>query len=123
VRQIAAGLALAWAAAAYPLYAAADPALVEAAAVGCVIAVSNAMAGCLSAVWAIDKPQAVFLKVLFGGTTARLLMMGVAFGLVVRLTDIHTVGLTFSLFGFYVVFQVLEVRFLVLRMKARYGGD
>ena len=103
----------------YPLYAYAGAAAIWGVAVGCGICALNVLAGCLSAVWAFEKPDPVFLKALFGGMLVRMMAIGLVFLLLVKFTAIHVLGLTLSLFLFYVLFQVLEIRFLVARLPAR----
>lgn len=101
------------------LYLYRDPTLAWGAVVGCAICTVNALAGCFSAIWAFDKPQGVFLKAVLGGMAVRILAIGLSFFLLVRFTGINVVGLTLSLFAFYVLFQVLEVRFLVKHLSER----
>ena len=96
-----------------------DRDLVWGASIGCAICTVNALAGCFSAIWSFDKPQAVFLKAVLGGMAVRILAIGLIFFILVKFTGINVVGLTLSLFGFYVLFQVLEVRFLVKHLSDR----
>ena len=103
----------------YPLYAYADAAVVWAGALGCGICVLNALAGCASAVWAFEKPHKVFVRTLFGGMAVRLLAMGLAFFLLIKFTGVHVLGLAISLFLFYVLFQILEIRFLMGHLPTR----
>lgn len=103
----------------YPLYVFAGPAAIWGVMVGCGICVLNVLIGCFLAVWAFEKPNPFFLKALFGGMLVRMLAIGLAFFLLVKFTSIHVLGLTFSLFLFYVLFQVLEIRFLVATLPAR----
>ncbi len=96
-----------------------DASLAWGAIVGCAICTINALAGCFSAIWAFDKPQGVFLKAVLGGMAVRIFAIGLVFFLLVRFTSINVVGFTLSLFAFYVLFQVLEVRFLVKHLSDR----
>ena len=123
LRQVAVTLAALWIPAIYPLAAYATEDFVVGAAAGCGIALLNALAGCVSIVWAFDRGQKDFLKVLFGGMGLRLMLMGLAFGLLLALTSIDRVGLTFSLLLFYVGFQALEIRFLLSHLKTGGGGS
>lgn len=117
--QVLLALLAAWAAAAYPLYVYATQERVVGAAVGCGIVLVNALAGCISVVWAFDRKQSDFLKVLFGGMAIRLMLMALVFGLLLAFTEVDRVGLTGSLFVFYLLFQVLEIRFLLGYLKHR----
>ncbi|MDA0745806.1 MAG: hypothetical protein O2954_04760 [bacterium] len=118
IRQVGLVLLGTWVLAAYPLYVYGNSSIVRAAVVGCALCTINVLAGCLSAVWAVEKSQQVFLKTLFGGLTVRLLGLGLIFFLLIKFTSVHVVGLTLSLFVFYVVFQVLEIRFLITRLAS-----
>ena len=103
----------------YPLYAYADAATVWGVALGYGLCALNALAGCTSAVWAFGKPHKVFLKTLFGGMAVRLMAMGLAFFLLIKFTAVHILSLALSLFLFYALFQVLEIRFLMGHLPAR----
>ena len=94
--------------------------MVQAAATGCAVSILNVLAGCGSAVWAFDKPQTVFLKAVLGGLTLRMMLIGVVLFGLLKFTDLSSTGLTLSLFFFYLVYQILEVRFLVRYNAARH---
>ncbi|MEE2754277.1 MAG: hypothetical protein VX910_09860 [Candidatus Latescibacterota bacterium] len=94
--------------------------MVQAAAVGCAVSSLNVLAGCGSAVWAFDKPQTVFLKAVLGGLTLRMMLIGATLFALLKFTDLSARGLTLSLFFFYLVYQILEVRFLVRHNAARH---
>ena len=99
----------------YPIYSAwGGPALIGALA-GCAISTANVIAGVVSIVWAIDKPQPVFLKVILGGMAARMSAIFAVLVALVKLTDLSVYPMVSSMFGFYLVFQVLELRFVVSR--------
>ena len=87
--------------------------------VGGAICLVNASIGSLSALWAFDKPHAVFLKTLFGGMFVR--MAGIAIVLIVllRYTTMEPASLVFSLVGFFVIYQILEIRFLNTELKRK----
>ena len=119
VRQILVVLGVGCVMAAYPLYTYPDPRLAFAVAVGAAICTANVLVGCFSAVWAFDRSDAAFFKALFGGMLARMAGIGVAFVVLIKFTDLHVSALTLSLFFFYVLFQVLEIRFLVKHLAAR----
>ena len=119
VKQVGLVLAGALVLGGYPLYAYADAAIIWGVVLGCVICVLNAVAGCTSAVWAFEKPHKVFVRTVLGGMAVRLMAMGLAFFLLIKFTGVHVLGLAVSLFLFYVLFQVLEIRFLVRHLSAR----
>lgn len=121
VKQV--GIALAGTAAlgAYPLYAYGNAEVVWAAAAGCAICTVNVLGGCFAGVWSFDKPQVVFQKVLFGGMLIRMAAIGLVFFLLIKFTDLHRSSLTLSLFLCYILFHVLEIRFLVRHLSSRRG--
>ena len=123
VKQVGLVLIGALVAGGIPLYAYADAAAVRAAAVGCGICTLNVLVSCLSISWAFEKPYPVFLKVLFGGMAVRLVAIGAIFYLLVGFTAIHVAGLTLSMVLFYVLFQILEIRFLIGHLSARQVSD
>lgn len=88
---------------------------------GCLISTANVIAGVISIDWAFDKPQATFLKVILGGMAARMVAIFATLVVVVTWTDLQVFPLVGSLFGFYIVFQVLELRFVTQRMKVSSG--
>lgn len=119
VKQVLGVLVAALVLGGYPLYAFTEPETIWGVVVGCGICTLNVVAGCLSMVWAFEKPHTVFLKTLFGGMAVRLMGMGLVLFLLIRLTTLHVLGLILSLFVFYTVFQVLEIRFLVGHLPGR----
>ena len=117
-KQVGFVLGAAWAVGGYPLYRFGSEAVFWSVVVGCGVCTLNVLAGGFTAVWVLDKPQPVFFKVLMGGTGIRLLILGVMFFLIVRFSNIHISGLTGSLFLFYVLFQIIEIRFLVKHLSS-----
>ena len=109
--MLAAGLLIS----AYPAYSAGGWASLRALLIGCTISTVNVIAGTVSIVWSFDKPQPVFLKAILGGMAARMMAIFIVLVMVVKLTDLLVLPLVGSMFGFYIVFQVLELRFVVKR--------
>lgn len=115
---LAAGLVLGG----YPVYASWGSGALAAAVVGCGIATANVIAGVASIVWAFDKPQPVFLKVILGGMALRMAAIFAVLIAVVQLTDLDVIPLVGSMFGFYLVFQALELRFVTRRGQHASNG-
>lgn len=113
--QVAIALAAAAVVLAYPVYLRWGPDVLAAAAVGCAISTLNVVLGGVSVVWAFDKPQPVFLKTVLGGMALRMVGVCVSFILLIRLSDFPIYGLAVSMFLFYLLYQVLEIRFLTAR--------
>ena len=118
-RQVGAVLITAAILGGYPLYVYWGVEMVRAAAIGCGIGALNALAGGLSAIWAFDRPQPVFLKAVLGGMVIRMLVICVGLVLLIKFTALSVYGLVFSLFASYLLFQILEIRFFVRRAAVR----
>ena len=118
-RQVGAVLIAAAILGGYPLYVYWGGEMVRAAAIGCGIGALNALAGGLSAIWAFDRPQPVFLKTVLGGMVIRMLVICVGLVLLIKFTALSVYGLVFSLFASYLLFQILEIRFFVRRAAVR----
>lgn len=110
VKYMAVILAVVWGLGGYPLYVAKGSDWVIAAAVGCAICTANALVGGGLALWAMDKNQTTFLLAVFGGMGLRMLVVVAVFFAALKFGKLHTFGLTLSMFLFYVMLQILEVR-------------
>jgi len=119
LKQVGISLAGAIAIGAYPLNAYGDPGLILSVVVGCGICTANVLAGSLSILIGFDKRNQDFLKILFGGMLARMMAIGVVVFVLVRFTSIQVFGLIVSLFVFYVLFQIIEIRFLMRCLPGR----
>ena len=119
LKQVGIALAAAFVIGSYPLYAYGDPGLNFSVAVGCAICTANVLAGALSILLGFDKPNQDFLKILFGGMLARMMVIGIVVFVLVKFTSIQVFGLILSLFVFYVLFQILEIRFLMRCLPGR----
>ena len=61
------------------------------------------------------RDNRTFMTVVFGGMGIRLIIVLIFFFVALKLVKLHVFSLTLSLFLFYVVFQILEIRFFVGR--------
>lgn len=78
-------------------------------AVGVSMSVLNAILGTLSAGYAFDKSQTMFMKIVLGGMMVRMgLLLAVLFVLI-KFAALHVLSLTISLFAFYLIFLVMEI--------------
>ena len=114
-KQVAAVLVAGLILGGYPVYATWGSDAFVAALVGCGISTANVIAGVASIVWAFDKPQPVFLKAILGGMTVRMAGIFAVLIAMVKLTELDVFPLVGAMFGFYLVFQVLELRFVTRR--------
>ena len=114
-KHVGLALVVIWAIGSYPLYALGGADMVKAAAFGCLICTVNALAGGALTLWGLTKEQKTFMIVLFGGMGIRLFIVLIFFFLALKLAELHVFSLTLSLFLFYVVFQILEIRLFTRR--------
>ena len=118
-RQVALTLVGASALAAYPLSRYGSPEVITGAAVGALLSTLNVLLGFFAIEYAFDKPYSVFLKAVLGGMGVRMaLLLGVLIVLIL-VFKMHTVALTVSLLGLYVVFLVMEILFLQKKVLLR----
>lgn len=120
-KQIGLALGISLVLLAYPVYAQWGRDVLLTALIGCGISTVNVLAGGASAVWAYDKPQPVFLKTILGGMALRMFAVLVVFIGLVRLMDLAILVLGASLFMFYLIYQILEIRFLTRRASGGSG--
>ncbi len=115
VKQIAIVLLALWVLGGYPLYLWQGTNVIIAAGIGCAICTLNALAGAWLALWGMRRDNRTFMTVVFGGMGIRLIIVLILFYVALKLGKLHVFSLTLSLFLFYVVFQILEIRFFVGR--------
>lgn len=93
--------------------------MIAGSATGLVMSTVNAIIGSLCIGYAFDKPQNTFLKIVFGGMVLR---MGILLGglfVLITVFRFHTLSLTLSLLGFYLIFLVMEILSIQRRVEAR----
>jgi hypothetical protein len=83
-------------------------------------ALSAALGACLATlmalltmwlwIWAVDKPQKIFLTALAGGFLGRMTIFGAAIILLAVKTELPPAAFVGGLFAYYVIYQVLEIR-------------
>ena len=79
---------------------------------GAILAFVNAVIGMGIIEWTIDKENFVFMSAFFGGMAVRIMITLMVFAFMLT-EGYHAQTLTFSLLGFYLVFLVQEIVFLV----------
>jgi len=121
-RQIALTLFGVSAVAAYPLSRYGSAEVITAAVAGALLSTVNVLLGFFAIEYAFDKSYTVFLKAVLGGMGLRmLLLLGVMIALIL-VFHMHTVALTISLLGFYLIYLILEVLFIQKKMLVRNQG-
>lgn len=114
-KQIVLVLLAFWVVGGYPLYLWGGVDIVIGTAVGCAICTLNAMAGAGLAMWGMGRDHRTFMTVMFGGMGIRLIIVLSSFFIALKLAKLHVFSLTLSMFLFYVVFQILEIRLFIGR--------
>jgi hypothetical protein len=97
---------------AYPAVRYGSPEILIAASVGALLSTVNVLVGFLAIEYAFNKSYTTFLKTVLGGMGARMVLTLVALLLLIKVVGLHTVALTVSLLGFYLIFLILEVLFI-----------
>ena len=54
-----------------------------------------------------------FMQAFLGGMVVRMLVVGVILFLLIKFTNVHLTSFVFSLFGFYLLYLVIELYFVV----------
>ena len=54
-----------------------------------------------------------FMQAFLGGMVVRMLVVGVILFLLIKFTNVHLTSFVFSLFGFYMLYLVIELYFVV----------
>ncbi len=111
-RRVAAVVVVVAAVAAYPLIRLQNTDVLLAFAAGCALSTLNALAGFVTIEIAFGKSYTAFLKAVLGGMGIRMLLMLGALTVLIAVCHLHTVALTISLLGFYVIYLVLEILYL-----------
>lgn len=82
------------------------------------IALVNVLAGCMALEYSFDKSSKIFMIAVFGGMGVRMALILVAFAILL-LNGYDPASLSLSLMGFYVVFMIAELTYLVRDMNKR----
>lgn len=112
-KQLILGTTILWLVVGYPMYVWGNQEILIASLVSCAICAVNALVGGGIALWAKGKDQTTFLKAVFGGMGVRIFIVLILFFGIVKLAELNVFSLTLSLFLFYVLFQILEIRFFI----------
>jgi len=109
--------AAAWLLLALPLYWIGKTAIVWGVLLGCFLPALCFVVGFYSMCRNFHRPLNKLMVAFFGGMLARMLFIGLAFFLILLLTQLHVVSLLTSLIGFYFLYLVLELYFINGRFK------
>ena len=113
LRQIIGILAGTFLLAALPLALYADREIVVAVIAGAALGTLNVLLGFAAIEFGFSRSTATFTNTLIGGMGIRLLVLLGAVGLLIAGAGIRVAPLTISLFYFYAVYLVLEIRYIL----------
>ncbi len=120
--QVSATLGIIGLLAAWPLWRYGTEDVILGAGLGAALSTVNVLLGYAAIEYSFDKSYTVFLKAVLGGMGLRLLLMlGLLAGLIL-VFRVHTLALTISVLGFYLVYLVLEVMFIQRKMLEKHSG-
>ncbi|ETX08150.1 MAG: hypothetical protein ETSY2_07055 [Candidatus Entotheonella gemina] len=109
--------AIAWLLLALPLYFLGEAQILWGTIVGCLLPALCFVIGFYSMCRNLHRPLNKLMTAFFGGMLARMAFIGLAFFLILWLTQLHVASLLTSLFGFYILYLVLELYFVNGRFK------
>jgi len=112
-------LGVAWSLIIPLFYFLAQAVLIKEILIGCLLPVVCFILGFYAVSWAVHRPLRPFMIAVFGGMLVRLLVIGIAFILLVKLAQLHVSRLLFSLLGFYTLCLVVELYFVNNRIRYR----
>lgn len=107
-----------WLLLAIPLYLLGEPKIWWGTLVGCLLPALCFVVGFYSMCRNLHRPFNKLMAAFFGGMLVRMLFIGLAFGLIMLLTQPHVASLLISLFGFYFLYLGLELYFVNGRFNA-----
>ena len=93
--------------------------IAEGAILGAALAAAGTVGGMFLTAWAFDRGQGQFFAALMLGILARLMLYGAALVCIAFMTDIDPMPMAVSLLGFYVLFQVIEIRFALRGLRGK----
>ncbi len=122
VRQVGMVLLLAALLLGYPLIRYASSDVILGVILGAAASTLNALLGFFAVEYSFDKSYTVFLRTVLGGMGLRMLLMLGALAGLILFFHIHTVALTVSMLGFYLIFLILEVFFIQRKVLVKNQG-
>lgn len=86
---------------------------------GFLVSLLNIASAFFSLKWAFAKSHTTFFVVVFGGMGFRIVVIIVSLFVVAKMTQIPLGAFVASLIGFYLVLQVMEIRFIQKNLVGR----
>jgi hypothetical protein len=121
LKMLGIALGVAWTILVAVFYLLAQSELLREILVGCVLPVACFIPGFYAISWAVHRPLRPFMIAVFGGMMMRLLFIGTAFVLLIKLAQLHVLSFLLSLIGFYTLCLMVELYFV--NNRARYRGE
>jgi len=104
---------------AYPLAAYASRDTIVATVAGAMLSTVNVLLGYLAIEYSFQKSYSTFLKAVLGGMGVRMLLILGAMIFLILQYRVNAVALTFSMFGFTVIYLALEVLYIQKKVVVR----
>jgi hypothetical protein len=114
--------AIAWILLAFPLYWLGDPMVVWGTLVGWALPTLCFVAGFYTIYRTFHLPLQKLMIAFFGGMVVRLLFIGTVLVIILKLTQLPLISVIASLFGFYVLYLILELYFVNSRLHQVEGS-
>lgn len=118
VKWMTAVTGIVWVLLALPLYFLGEPTIVWGIIVGCLLPALCFMAGFYTLCRSFHRSLNTLMQAVFGGMLIRLLIIGAAFVMIVKLTELHLVSFLSSLLGFYILYLIIELYFVNGRLQS-----
>jgi hypothetical protein len=116
-KQIIIALLFMIVAAAYPVWKSGSGQVVAAVLIGLGLSTINGVAGYLSLEYSYEKGDNTFLKVVLGGMGIRMITMLGVLALLIKFAVVPVVPLLIALLSSYVLYLILEVRYIQKRFR------
>ncbi|MGQ4807096.1 hypothetical protein NKDENANG_00438 [Candidatus Entotheonellaceae bacterium PAL068K] len=117
VKTVGITTGIAWGLMALPLYFFADSMMIWGAIGGCALSAVCFTAGFYAVCRSFDASFNTLMMTVFGGMLIRLLFIGTIVLLIVSVTSLHVLSFLASLFGFYVLYMVIELYLVKNRLQ------
>ncbi len=104
---------------AYPLATYASRDTIVATVAGAILSTVNVLLGYLAIEYSFQKSYSTFLKAVLGGMGVRMLLILGAMVFLILQYRVNAVALTFSMFGFTVIYLALEVLYIQKKVVVR----
>jgi hypothetical protein len=84
---------------------------------GAVLSILNFLLGFLFLNYGIKKPDKIFMIIIWGGMTFRIILLLTLVFIILYFLEINTVTFIFSIFIFYIFYLFDEIFYLLIRSK------